>query len=276
MKLKYIIFAFASVLIATILNVISYFAAFAITVMTGGVNVLETESALVNQGIFNVVRYLFIIVIFGCIFYRVIYYADGATDRKESVKDSIKFVIKPLNLILFLLAGLAIQLGTDAVLYILGTAFPTTFASYKHMMETFSGSHSPLFIITTFTLGPIAEELIFRGVTLEFLLKGLENRKRAALLSVLIQAALFGLYHGNIVQAVYAFIFGILLGILAVKTKSLVPSILLHAAINGSLYLIPENVFFNIQNAILVGTLSITIMVSAMVILLQKYKNHVA
>ena len=276
MKLKYIIFAFASVLIATILNVISYFAAFAITVMTGGVNVLEAESALVNQGIFNVVRYLFIIVIFGFIFYKTVYYSDDASDRKDSVSQSFHFVIKPTNIILFLLAGLAIQLGTDAVLYTLGTAFPTSFASYKHMMETFSGSHSTLFIVTTFTLGPIAEEFIFRGVTLEFLLKGFANRKRAALLSVLIQAALFGLYHGNIIQAVYAFIFGILLGTLAVRTKSLIPSILLHAAINGSLYLIPENVFFSIQNAILVGTISLTIMVSAIIILLQKYKSHVS
>ena len=59
MKIKYLIISLAGLLLASILNIIAYFAAFAITVMTGGVNVLEKDTALVDQGIFNVLRYMY-------------------------------------------------------------------------------------------------------------------------------------------------------------------------------------------------------------------------
>ena len=43
MKFKNIIIALGIYPLVAILNLVAYFAAFAITVMTGGVNVLETE-----------------------------------------------------------------------------------------------------------------------------------------------------------------------------------------------------------------------------------------
>lgn len=71
-------------------------------------------------------------------------------------------------------------------------------------------------------LGPILEELIFRGVLLEGL------RKYGSLFGIIMSAVLFGLMHQNIVQCLPAAAIGLVWGYIAVKSGSLIPSILLH------------------------------------------------
>lgn len=71
-------------------------------------------------------------------------------------------------------------------------------------------------------LGPILEELIFRGVLLEGL------RKYGNLFGIIMSAVLFGLMHQNFLQCLPAVTIGIVWGYVAVKTGSLIPSILLH------------------------------------------------
>lgn len=276
MKFKYIILSVGSVLLASILNVIAYFAAFAITVMAGGVSVIGTEEALVNQGIFNVVRYTLIMVICGYIYYYFFYLQRTTEQRAADIRGSIRYCMRPLTLIGLLLCGAAIQLGTDSVLYSMGVILPDAFASYRELMATFSGSSSTLFIITTITLGPIAEELIFRGLALRCAYLAFEHKKRAYGMAIIIQALLFGIYHGNIIQAVYAFIFGLLLGYLAVKTQSLIPSTLLHIIINGCFYLIPDGLFSSLTLAIIIFHISLVIFIISMVIIHRTFNaaNH--
>ncbi|MGN0637155.1 MAG: lysostaphin resistance A-like protein [Huintestinicola sp.] len=71
-------------------------------------------------------------------------------------------------------------------------------------------------------LGPILEELIFRGVLLEGL------RKYGNLFGIIMSAVMFGLMHQNIAQCLPAVSIGLVWGYIAVKSGSLLPSILLH------------------------------------------------
>lgn len=71
-------------------------------------------------------------------------------------------------------------------------------------------------------LGPILEELIFRGVLLEGL------RKYGNLFGIIMSAVLFGLMHQNIAQCLPAMAIGLVWGYIAVKSGSLIPSIFLH------------------------------------------------
>ena len=48
----------------------------------------------------------------------------------------------------------------------------------------------------------------------------------------LIQAVLFGIYHGNLVQGIYAFCIGVLLGYLAERYSSLIIPVMVHALFN--------------------------------------------
>ena len=49
-----------------------------------------------------------------------------------------------------------------------------------------------------------------------------------------LQAVLFGIYHMNLIQGVYAFVLGMILGFTAEYFHSIWAAVLLHACVNGS------------------------------------------
>ncbi len=77
-------------------------------------------------------------------------------------------------------------------------------------------------------LGPVLEELLYRGVLLQSMRK--YNERFAIFLSALI----FGLMHQNYQQFTYAFLMGIPLAIVTIKHESLLPAIFTHIAANTS------------------------------------------
>lgn len=74
---------------------------------------------------------------------------------------------------------------------------------------------------------PVFEELIFRGIMLEGLL-----RKYSPQTSIFVSSFLFGFVHLNPWQFITGFILGIFSGWVYYKTRSLLPSIIIHAAAN--------------------------------------------
>ena len=83
----------------------------------------------------------------------------------------------------------------------------------------------PLALYVT-CVGPLAEELFFRGMILPRMTRF--GQKMALVFSAL----LFALYHVNLYQFFYAFGLGLLLGALYLKTGSIRMGYVLHAAIN--------------------------------------------
>ncbi|MBQ7766274.1 MAG: CPBP family intramembrane metalloprotease [Lachnospiraceae bacterium] len=76
-------------------------------------------------------------------------------------------------------------------------------------------------------VAPVAEELLFRQV----IYKGL--RKISPIwLAVVISAVLFGLYHGNLVQGIYAFIMGCFLALVYEWTGSFMAPVVFHMVAN--------------------------------------------
>lgn len=83
-----------------------------------------------------------------------------------------------------------------------------------------------LSLVSVCVLGPILEELVFRG----FILKALQ--RHGVSFAVIFSAFLFTLFHQNLVQFFVPFLLGIFLALLAVRSGSLLPSILAHIANN--------------------------------------------
>lgn len=82
-------------------------------------------------------------------------------------------------------------------------------------------------------IGPVIEELVFRGAIMRELLQRYSPTK-----SILISGMVFGLIHINPIQVIGAMIFGFILGWLYYRTRSLVPGIVLHVLNNSvSVYL---------------------------------------
>ncbi|MCR5249184.1 MAG: CPBP family intramembrane metalloprotease [Lachnospiraceae bacterium] len=75
---------------------------------------------------------------------------------------------------------------------------------------------------------PVFEECMFRGVLYSGLRKG-----ASALQAVLVSALLFGLFHMNINQMLYAFLLGIFFALLRETTGSILPSVICHMTVNG-------------------------------------------
>lgn len=94
-------------------------------------------------------------------------------------------------------------------------------------------------------LGPILEELIFRG----FILKALQ--RHGVSFAILFSAVLFTLFHQNLVQFFVPFLLGIFLALLAVRSGSIIPSILAHIANNTIAMLLDE--ILPQDNAVLYG-----------------------
>ena len=75
-------------------------------------------------------------------------------------------------------------------------------------------------------LGPVMEELFFRKLMIGRL------RRYGEGVAVLTSALIFGLIHGNLSQAFYAFTIGLALGYIYCKTGKLIYTILIHSTIN--------------------------------------------
>lgn len=90
--------------------------------------------------------------------------------------------------------------------------------------------HHPLGIVAIVIMAPIVEELLFRGAIQGHLLRQWKHPAGAIVLSSLI----FGLVHGNWVQAPFAFVTGLALGWMYYRTGSLLPGMLMHFVNNGT------------------------------------------
>lgn len=186
--------------------------------------------------------------------------------QKENVNEENHFrtVFQPKNVILIILLGLCLQLGVSFLLNLVAYLKPEWFESYQELMEQLVMDNSIISVVYIGLIAPISEELIFRGVILH------KSKKVMSLTAAnIFQAVLFGIYHMNMVQGVYAFLIGIFFGFICIKLKSLYGAILLHMAINIGgilLGLIPEET--DMSNILIVAIL---ILSAAGTILITNY-----
>lgn len=100
-------------------------------------------------------------------------------------------------------------------------------ASYEETAQAIYGSGILSQILAAVIAGPIVEELIFRG-----LIYNRVKRISSVMPAAVISSVLFGIYHGNWVQAPYAFIIGMVCVYIYEKYKSMAAPIILHMSAN--------------------------------------------
>ncbi len=83
-------------------------------------------------------------------------------------------------------------------------------------------------------VAPIGEEIVFRGFLQKFLEKYWNDITRA----VLVTSLFFAMIHFNPFWTIQIYLLGVILGFLSWKTKSVIPSILLHISNNGSAFIL--------------------------------------
>ena len=127
------------------------------------------------------------------------------------------------------LLGFAVQHVISLLMAAIYAIMPSAMDQYTEMIDSSGISqYSILWAVSTLILPPIVEEIIFRGLILQYL-----GRAGARfLVANLIQAVLFGVFHMNFVQGIYTALLGFLLGWLAYRYDSILVPMVLHAIFN--------------------------------------------
>ncbi|MDO4187749.1 MAG: CPBP family intramembrane metalloprotease [Lachnospiraceae bacterium] len=157
--------------------------------------------------------------------------------RKEKLVKRTPKAITILFVKMFVM-GIAIEMTAAYILSAILNFMPEVSERYNSNISTLK-QFTPEMLIYVCLLAPIIEELIFRGLIL-----GIIKKFAPFIVANITQAIVFGIYHGNWVQGIYAFLLGILIGYVAYITGSIVYTIVLHMGVNisGILidYIIPE------------------------------------
>lgn len=134
---------------------------------------------------------------------------------------------------LLLIFGLLFSLGWVNELTIsFFELFGYTARDSSSYLPDISGWHIIPALLVIAVLPAVFEELFFRGLLLTTTREGSGDTR-----AILICGLCFALYHGNPEQTVYQFICGCLFAFLAVRARSLTPSVLIHF-LNNALIII--------------------------------------
>ena len=174
--------------------------------------------------------------------------------------------ITPAGILWTLVLAYAVQHAVSIIIGFLAFMLPETVAAYEEMVESAGlTDYSLTWVFAVVILPPLVEETVFRGLILHYLKKGGARFWAANL----IQAVLFGIYHGNLIQGIYAFCIGVLLGYLAERYSSLIIPVLVHALFNlfGTLVVELESMILPeiVQMMLIYGCVPLTAMLLVLI-----------
>lgn len=191
-------------------------------------------------------RQLYLSLILGIIFIPLLY------------KDYKKYKIKQnkINYLTVIILGIILSLIYNVFAYYLNFLLNTSlFDNNSNLIVT---------LISTGLIGPIIEELMFRGIIYNELKNKYSNMK-----AILITTVFFAVIHFNIIQIIYTFALGFVLIFVYEKYKNIKAAITLHMASN-----ITTTLFLTIliKNIFLINY-SIFLISLILLIIIKKYTN---
>lgn len=141
------------------------------------------------------------------------------------------------------------------------------FTDFSNMWTQFeNGAYFWVFLSIVF-IGPLFEEILFRGIVYNFL-----EKYKSGLFPAILSGVLFGIWHGQAVQSIYTAIMGIILGYTYMKTKNLFYPVLLHMLNNFYSTLPPSMQSDYIYN--IIDFVSVLMVVPFSIIFILKLKKY--
>lgn len=185
------------------------------------VSYLRTQPEFVRSTSFSMLGNLLTVVMSVAILLLIARFAmnvrigDMLRPKAQHVPQAIKWM--PMCIVINIIITIAVNI-LDAYLSSYGITMPDSdFTIIKP--SAFALIMQFLYVIL---IGPIAEELIYRGLILTLL------KPFGKWLAVFFSALIFGVMHGNIPQATSAFGSAIVMGVIAVSCGSIVPTMIIH------------------------------------------------
>ena len=143
-----------------------------------------------------------------------------------SIKKHKEIVIKKLSIksiVFYIMIGNSLNLFVSSILNVLPEEIMRTYNQTVGLVTT---GNILLLIVVAGILIPVTEEIVFR----HFIFIG--NKQINIKYAAVISAIAFGVAHGNLIQGIYAGIFGIIFIFYDLKEDNLLPGMIMHITIN--------------------------------------------
>lgn len=139
----------------------------------------------------------------------------------------VKLSFKKINPLLILLGFIMLNIIGIVLEPLLDMFPPENYEQVKAMLGTGVWA-----VVTMVILAPLLEEILFRGLIL-----GSCKERFGSVWALLISATLFAIAHFSApIQVIYAFVIGLILGYIYIRTHSLITVMIIHALNNAMAY----------------------------------------
>lgn len=154
------------------------------------------------------------------------------------------------------LAAFAFCVSVSINIFFYQAGFTASSGSYTNVYEAQYGVQFLIGLVLYGAISPIAEEAVFRGL--------IYNRMKRCFgfpAAIIFSSVLFGAYHGNIVQASYGMILGVMIAYAYEIYGTFAAPVLFHAVANISVYTLTYQNSLSAMNrkiALVTGTITLT------------------
>lgn len=170
----------------------------------------------------------------GLTLFALFFFYNKIVHKNATACAKINFKFGVRNLIIVIMLAFIVLLGLNQFVNLF--AYVVSLAGYNPDTSMPLPLNTPLWLILNLlvlaVIPAISEELIYRGI----ILNGL--RKFGSAVAVFVSAIIFTIAHGSLMQFLYQFALGVVLGYVVVKTGSVVASIILHFLNNATVIVV--------------------------------------
>lgn len=150
-------------------------------------------------------------------------------EQGDKPRKRTKYGLREMALVF--LGAVCISRGLN--LFLGMTFLPRHFTGYEEAQAQMFRCSLLSQVMASAVSAPILEELLMRGLVYGRIRAAFSSSRAAVFLSALI----FGLFHGNVVQGIYAFGLGLFFAQVYESYGSLIPAMVAHSAANGATFL---------------------------------------
>ena len=227
--------------------------------------------AVTNQVMENYMNHsLYIMAVSSCITIPLLY-LFFRLDKKK-LPSLPKVENKPMEWIVLVVVAATVCISLNSLITYSGIS--EIFDGFNEVAEYLYAGGIVVEILVVGILVPVSEELLFRGLIFQRL--ALYTKPATA---IVVSALIFGIYHGNVVQGIYAFCIGAIMAMCYWKFQNLLAPICMHMVANIVSVCITEievvgNIFENQVVGIVATIITTVLWILGLIFLMKKQGIH--
>ena len=154
---------------------------------------------------------------------------------REPILETEIYPVNPFRFLTFALFGVAMNTFVSVTMSFLPLPEELLAEHNTQTMSLYGESPLLLELLSVAVIAGITEELVFRGLVISRLKKGMGTAA-----AVVVSSLIFGFAHGSALAMIYASLLGLLLGALYARYDSILPGIIFHVFFNMTSYWLPQ------------------------------------